>query len=380
MAKKWDKVSSLTELPHKILEAAYKSGVVKEDKGRSGSFFHLDQSTVFSEVSKAFDNKIEILDIKDALKKYDWLQEYQWKLVDPDTDQFTKKVADEYSGGYYMRILPNAKITLPLQSCLFITKADLEQKVHNIIIAEEGSESHIITGCTMHPDINRAAHLGISEIYIKKNASLNFSMIHHWAENTIVRPRSAVNIEDNGTFVSNYLSLKVVKDVQMYPVAFCEGTNSTAIFNSILYAEKKSLLDIGSKAILNGKNSKTEIISRALSRGNSKIIARGYIEGNSKDCKGHLECRGLLMGGQSKIHAIPELVANIMGADLSHEAAIGRIAEKEIAYLMTRGLSEEQAISVIIKGFLDVGILGLPPELNKEIRKIIDTLKFSESI
>ena len=86
------------------------------------------------------------------------------------------------------------------------------------------------------------------------------------------------------------------------------------------------------------------------------------------------------MGGNSKIHAIPELVANVEGADLSHEAALGKVAEKEIAYLMTRGLSEELATSVIIKGFLDVGIMGLPPELDKELRDIMETIKFSDSI
>ncbi|MHA1300978.1 MAG: SufB/SufD family protein [Candidatus Helarchaeota archaeon] len=380
MAKKWKKISSLTELPHKVLEAAYKSGVVAKGENRSGSFMHLDQSTVFSEVENVFDNQIQLLDIKDALKKFDWLKEYYWKLVDPDKDEFTKKVAEDYSGGYFMRISPNAKITFPLQSCLLITESGLEQRVHNIIIAEENSEAHIITGCTMHPETNRAAHLGVSEIYVKKNAYLNFSMIHHWAQDTIVRPRTGVRIESNGTFASNYLSLKPVKDVQMYPMSICEGDNSTAIFNTLLYADKNSKLDIGSKVILKGKGSKTEMVSRSLAKGRSFIIARGYIEGANKICKGHLECGGLLMGSESKIHAIPELVAKVEGADLSHEAAIGRVAEKEIAYLMTRGLSEEQATSLIIKGFLDIGIMGLPPELDRELRDIMETIKFSEAI
>ncbi|MHA1376967.1 MAG: SufB/SufD family protein [Candidatus Helarchaeota archaeon] len=380
MAKKWKKISSLTDLPHKVLEAAYKSGVVTEGEKRSGSFLHLDQSTVFSEVENVFDNKIELMDIKDALNKFEWLKDYYWKLVDPEKDEFTKKVAEDYSGGYFMRILPNAKITFPLQSCLLITEPGLEQHVHNVIIAEEGSEVHIITGCTMHEDINKAAHLGISEIYVKKNAYLNFSMIHHWAQDTFVRPRTAVTIEENSTFVSNYLSLKPVKDVQMYPVAVCEGDNSTAIFNTLLFADENSKLDVGSKSILKGKGSKTEMVSRSLSKGGSLIIARGYIEGANENCKGHLECGGLLMGDGSKIHAIPELVAKTEGADLSHEAAIGRVAEKEIAYLMTRGLSEEQATSLIIKGFLDIGIMGLPQELDKELRNIMETIKFSDAI
>ena len=94
--------------------------------------------------------KLELMDIKAALKKYPWLEDYSWKLVSKDKDDFTKKVAENYSGGYFMRILPGAEIAFPLQSCLMITERNLEQRVHNIIIAEEGSKAHIITSCVQH--------------------------------------------------------------------------------------------------------------------------------------------------------------------------------------------------------------------------------------
>jgi Fe-S cluster assembly scaffold protein SufB len=106
------------------------------------------------------------MDTKAALKKYSWLEDYRWKLVSKDKDEFTKKVAEDYSGGYFMRILPGAEISFPLQSCLMITEKNLEQRVHNIIIAEEGSKAHIITSCVQHSSVPKAAHLGISEIYV----------------------------------------------------------------------------------------------------------------------------------------------------------------------------------------------------------------------
>jgi Fe-S cluster assembly scaffold protein SufB len=109
------------------------------------------------------------MDVKAALKKYPWLEDYDWKLVQKYKDDFTKKVAVDYRGGYFMRILPGAEILFPLQSCLMITKKNLEQRVHNIIIAEEGSKAHIITSCVQHSSVHKAAHLGISEIYVKKN-------------------------------------------------------------------------------------------------------------------------------------------------------------------------------------------------------------------
>jgi len=190
------KKNELTNLPHQLLEEAQKAGIETQEAKRAGTFFHIDQNTVYSKVNTLFEGKLELMDIKAALKKYPWLEDYKWKLVDKNKDEFTKKVAENYSGGYFMRILPGAELSFPLQSCLMITQKNLEQKVHNIIIAEEGSKAHIITSCLQHSNIPNASHLGISEIYVKNKALLNFTMIHQWNENTLVRPRSAVNIDD----------------------------------------------------------------------------------------------------------------------------------------------------------------------------------------
>ena len=366
------KKSNLTELPHQILEEAQKTGIEADDKERSGTFFHVDQDTIQAKVNEVFEGKIELMDVKTALKEHPQFEEYMWKLVDKNKDEFTRKVAAEYSGGYFIRILPGAEVTFPLQSCLMITKKNLEQKVHNLIIAEEGSNAHIITSCLQHSAVESASHLGISEIYVKKGATLNFTMIHQWSENTIVRPRSATEIGENASFVSNYVCMRPVRDMQMYPVAYCNGEDSRVSFNSILYGHKNSLLDIGSKAVLNGKGSKAEMVSRAISREGSKMIVRGLIEGNSSDCKGHLECRGLLMDDASVMQSIPELIARKKGVEITHEAAVGKVSEKEVAYLMTRKLSRDEATSLIIRGFMDVGILGLPDALSSEIKRIVD--------
>ncbi|MGF3522486.1 MAG: SufB/SufD family protein [Candidatus Bathyarchaeia archaeon] len=366
------KQSELINIPHEILEEAQKAGVETQENKRAGTFFHIDQKTIHAKVNELFESQLELMDIKAALQKYPWLQSYMWKLVDKNKDDFTRKVAQDYSGGYFMRILPGAELTFPLQSCLLITQKNLEQRVHNIIIAEEDSKAHIITSCLQHSSVPNASHLGISEIYVKKNAMLNFTMIHQWSENTLVRPRSAAEIDDGGVFVSNYVCMRPVRDVQMYPTAYCRGANSRVSFNSILYGHKDSQMDIGSKAVLSGEGSKAEMISRAIAREGSKMIIRGMIEGNSSECKGHLECRGLLMDDKSFLHSIPELIAKKKGVEITHEAAVGKISEKEITYLMTRKLTREQAVSLIIRGFMDVGILGLPASLNAEIKSIID--------
>ena len=371
------KIPSLKNLPHEILKGLPSVGIIEAENERSGSFLHLNQTTVYDKINEMFKNQVIMMDTKDALKKYDWLKKLQWNLINKDKDEYTKRVAEDWSGGLFFWILKGAKVTFPLQSCLLITQNKLEQRIHNIIIADEGSEAHIIQGCIQHTDIDRADHLGITEIYIKDNATLHFSMLHHWSEKTKVRPRSAIEIGNNGNFVSNYLNLYPVKDVQMYPTAFCNGINSKTSFNSIIYADKKSYIDLGSKVILNGKNSRADIISRGISKGNSEVIARGLIIANNPDCKGHLECMGLLLGGDTKMAAIPELIVNKEGAELSHEAAVGKVAEAEIQYLMTRGLSEAEAISAIIRGFMDIRILGLPKELNDDVNRIMYDMDFT---
>jgi Fe-S cluster assembly scaffold protein SufB len=364
--------SELTSIPHEILKGAYAAGIDLSEGGRSATFLHVDQSTIFSKVGELFKDKLELMDTKEALKKYPWLQEYMWKAVDKNKDEFTKKVAEDYSGGYFMRILPGEEVIFPLQSCLMITKNNLEQKIHNIIIAEEGSKAHIISSCIQHYEVAKASHIGISEFYVKKGASFNFTMIHSWSEQTLVRPRSAAIIEDGGTFVSNYICLRPVKDVQMYPVAYCNGDNSRASFNSILYGNRNSSLDIGSKAVLIGRESRSEMISRAIGKEGAKVIVRGMIEGNNPECKGHLECKGLIIDENSLIQSIPELIARKKGVEITHEAAVGKISEKEITYLMTRRVPREQAISMIIRGFMDVSILGLPKALSDEVNRIVD--------
>ena len=175
----------MTRIPHKILKDSSKAGIDIRKKDLSGTLLHIDNTTIYSKVNDLFKEQLELMDTKEALQNYQWLKDYRWKLIDPNKDEFTQKVAENFSGGYFMRILPNVEVTFPLQSCLMITKRNSEQKVHNIIIAEEGSKAHIISGCVQHHTLENTSHLGISEFYVKKGAVLNFTMIHDWNEKTL---------------------------------------------------------------------------------------------------------------------------------------------------------------------------------------------------
>jgi len=288
-----------------------------------------------------------------------------------DSDKYTAHVELNQSNGYFIRALPGYKTIYPVQACLYLAKAQLAQNVHNIIIAEENSELHIITGCTTAFKKEPGLHLGVSEFYIKRGAKVTFTMIHNWNPEIAVRPRTGVIIEQDGLFLSNYVIMKPVHSLQMYPAARCVGENATVRFNSILVATPGSMMDVGSRVLLDAKGARTEIISRAITTGGN-IFARGYIEGNAPDVKGHLECRGLILQGEGMIHAIPELKGTLANIDLSHEAAVGKIAEEEIEYLMARGLTRTEATATIVRGFLKVDIEGLPPLLSAELQRAVE--------
>jgi Fe-S cluster assembly scaffold protein SufB len=362
----------LSSLPKDVLERALEVGVTSNEENRAATFFQIDHSVIFRAVQDLFENKVEIMSAKEALEKYDWLRDYWWKIVRVDADKYTALAELAWDQGYFIRILEDQHVTMPLQACLFISTDNLNQNVHNIIVAEPGSEAQIITGCTIHPGVQRGLHVGITEFYIKENAKLTFTMIHNWAQNFDSRPRSGAIIEDNATFISNYMSLKPVKSVQMYPVAYCKGVNSRARFNTIVYGSGNSYIDIGSKIVLQNEGSRGEIISRAIATDKAQIYARGFLQGEHGGTRAHLECRGLLLSDEAMIYAVPELVSKSSGTELSHEAAIGKISEEQVQYLMARGFSKSEAESLIVRGFMDVGIFGLPKDLEMKIQKMLD--------
>lgn len=364
-----ESVENLDELPEKYKKDILNVGVDPSGAGRAGSFLQIDQSGVCTNCGT---ESIELMNMKDAMEKHDWLKDYMWKAVAIDSDKYTAETALRESSGYFIRSLPGTKEVFPIQACMFIGGADVAQTVHNIIIAEENSELHIITGCTTGSDIQRALHVGVSEFYLKKGAKITFTMVHNWAEQVEVRPRTGVILEDNSTYISNYILTSPVRTIQTYPTAYCQGKNSRAVFQSILGGQKDSVLDTGSRTILTGKNSSTEMITRAVSKDQSQVYTRGDLVGRSPEVKGHLECMGLVLSDESSIYSVPELEGSATNLELSHEAAVGKIAEEEVQYLMSRGLTEDEAASMIVRGFLSMDITGLPPELAAETKKMLD--------
>ncbi len=362
-------VKKLDSLSQK--EQLLSAGIDLDEKERSGTYMQMDHSVVHCSVRQ---DGLEILDIEQARQRYDGLRDYWWKAVKVDTDKYTAQTELQPQRGYFIRARKGTQSFFPLQACLYMGHQDVVQNVHNIIVAEEDSELHIITGCAVAKDVKRGLHLGISEFYVHKNAKITFTMVHNWAEDVMVRPRTGTIVEAGGQFLSNYICMRPVRSLQANPICYLQGEGAVARYNNIVVAPEGSHIDLGSRVVLSAPNTRAEVVSRTITTGGD-IIARGELVGETKPIKAHLECRGLILSDKGMIHAIPELIGKVGGVDMSHEAAVGKIAEEEIEYLMARGLNQEEATATIVRGFLNVKIKGLPHVLKKEMDDIVRKLE-----
>ncbi len=188
---------------------------------------------------------------------------------------------------------------------------------------------------------------------------------------TAVRPRTNVVMKKNARYVNNYVVLDPVGTIQSFPNAYLNGEGASCSFNTMCIAHENSNIDTGGCAILNAPNTGAEILSRNISYG-GRMIARGRLIGNAPGAKAHLECKSIILKDGGMTQAIPELEASCADVEMTHEAAVGKIAQEQIEYLMSRGLTEDEAVSMIVRGFLVGGIKGLPANLQKEIDAAIE--------
>lgn len=367
------KIDTLEGLSEQAREAAILAGIDIREETRSGSYMQVDHSVVYERLNRVYEGKLEIMSTTEALEKYDWIEDYYWKSVPVDQDKYTAQAELNMTHGYFIRVFPNQRPDYPVQACLLIAENYVSQNVHNLIIVEEGAELQVITGCTLSKSDAEGIHIGVSEFYVKQGGKLSFTMIHNWSDNFHVRPRTAVVVEEDGMFINNYVLLKPVKSIQAFPVAYIKGERASAKFNTVVYGLKDSYIDLGSRIVFEVPNTRGESTARVIAGDNSIIYSRGDLIAKTKEhCVAHLDCRGILFSNKGRIYAIPQLISDgASKAELSHEASIGPIAEEQVEYLMSRGLTREDAISLITSGFLNLDIPYLPEFLDKNIKEVI---------
>lgn len=215
-------------------------------------------------------------------------------------------------------------------------------------------------------------HSGVSEFYVKKGGKLTYTMIHAWDEQTHVRPRTGVIVEEGGEFISHYVNMTSVASLQTNPTVKLVGEGARAYLSSIITSKSRSVMDVGGTIHLEAQNTTGEIISRSIAKDKADVIARGTIISSARRTRGHVECMGLLLSNESRIRAIPVLDARNKDVRLTHEAAVGKLEEEQIFYLISRGFSKDEAISTLVRGFMKVELKGIPDQLKKSIDAAVE--------
>jgi Fe-S cluster assembly scaffold protein SufB len=315
---------------------------------------------------------LEILPIAEALEKYPEIgKEYFFKAVNADRDKLTAAVSETVPRGYFIRVREGVTVKESLQAGLFMHQEMSSMCPHNIVVFEEGARLHLVTGCAAACTLQGGLHVAISEHFVGKHAQLINTMIHNWGPEFIVRPRSATIVEEGGSYVNNYYSVKPAGNLETNPLIHLKGDRSTAKNMSVLVCLPETYNNIGGTVLMSGEHSGAEIVARTVNHGGT-VVQTGLLIGAAKDARAHVDCSGLMLSDSGTIEAVPGLRSMHPEARMSHEAAIGRIDMGEVHYLQSKGLDEMQATALIVRGFLDIGqgLEGFAPELKRAIQDI----------
>lgn len=304
-------------------------------------------------------DNLQILNIKNKKVK-EFLKRY--KVQENTFEEYT---------GYLILLAKDSKSNI--QTCFLTSQSGFEQNVRNVIIAQENSELEIFTGCLSNEHVRSNIHNAITDIFVGKNAKITFNMIHSWGETSKVFPKTRVYVEENGLFVSNYVVWDRVKEIKSNPQVFLEDS-AKAVIQSLVYSHSDSILDIGGSINLKGKESSGEILSSVVSEGGEyKTVTQ--IIGEGDNSRGHIECNAVLLKDIANVETVPLLKAVNTSVQLSHEASIGKISKKEIEYLQTKGLSEDQARELIVRGFVNDSVKRMPDSVQEKIEGMISNGK-----
>ncbi len=345
--------------------------VFPEDEARSGTFILKDTVGL---CSYSRTEGMELLPIAEALDTFDWVRERYFRrlAVSPIVPDQPEVTGTDRLSGYFLWVKKGEHVLFPSQTALCMTGALERQFIHNIIILEEGSSLELITGCIADTRMASGEHVAVTETYIGKNADFTHTMVHSWNPQVRVRPYSVTEVGKGGRYVSNYVSLRPAGVTESNPVTYLNGAGASAKYFSILLGLEGASITVGGDVYLNAPETGAEIAHRAVCTG-GKIVQKGMLYGNAA-CRAHVDCAGMLItpGDEGFIESIPGLRSRHPDARMSHEASIGKIAPRQVHYLMAQGMEEREAVSMIVRGFLDNNIRGLGEELDRRIAEIAE--------
>lgn len=370
MSAKW------SDVPQDIKNTFERLGIPQaERKSLAGVGAQYDSELVYHNVrSEVAEQGVVYTDMESALKGpyAEMVRKYFMKLVTPHDHKFAALHGAVWSGGSFVYVPPGVSVTIPLQSYFRLNAPGAGQFEHTLIIVDEGAYLHFIEGCSA-PKYNIAnLHAGCVELFVGKNAKLRYSTIENWSKNMYNLNTKRALVEEGGTieWVSGSFGSHVS---YLYPMSILKGKGAKMEFTGITFAGKGQNLDTGAKVVHCAPETSSYMNTRSISKdgGISTFRSSVVVNKEAENSKSSVSCQSLMLDDVSRSDTVPAMDIRTKNADVGHEAKIGRISDEAVFYLMSRGISEEDARAMIVSGFADDVSKELPLEYAVEMNNLI---------
>ena len=370
MRYSWD------EVPEDIKETFVRLGIPQaEHASLAGVGAQYDSEVVYHNIKESMAQQgVVYLDMDTAVREYeDLVREYFMSLVPPHDHKFAALHGAVWSGGSFVYVPPGVHVEMPLQSYFRANAPGAGQFEHTLIIVDEGSYLHFIEGCSAPKYSVNNLHAGCVELFVKKGARLRYSTIENWSKNMFNLNTKRCLVDENGVieWVSGSFGSKVS---MLYPMSILRGEGAKAEFTGITFAASEQVLYTGAKVVHAAPNTTSTINSKSISKGGGTAVYRGVVKitERAKRSKSTVTCESLMLDNQSRSDTIPVIDIATDEVDIGHEAKIGRISDDAIFYLMSRGISEDEATAMIVRGFVEPIAKELPLEYAVEMNNLIN--------
>ena len=370
MSAKW------SEVPKDIKDTFERLGIPQaEQKSLAGVGAQYDSELVYHNVrAEVAAQGVVYTDLESAMhgEYAEMIRTHFMHLVKPQEHKFAALHGAVWSGGSFVYVPKGVSVTIPLQSYFRLNAPGAGQFEHTLIIVDEGAYLHFIEGCSA-PKYNVAnLHAGCVELYVGKNATLRYSTIENWSKNMYNLNTKRAKVEEGGKI--EWISGSFGSHVSyLYPMSILNGEGARAEFTGVTFAGKGQNLDTGAKIVHNAPNTSSYMNTRSISKdgGISTFRSSVVVNRKAKGSKSSVSCQSLMLDDISRSDTIPAMDIRTQDADIGHEAKIGRISDEAVFYLMSRGISEEEARALIVSGFADNVSKELPLEYAVEMNNLI---------
>ncbi len=376
-----ERASSWDELPKEIREYYEKLGLPElEARFLAGLVGVFDSETVYARIKKYLEEKgVIVLPMEEAVQKYpDLVKQYFMRVFPPSDHKFAALHGALWSGGTFIYVPPGVKIREPIESFFLIGRSGEGQFEHSLIVAGEGAYVEWIEGCSA-PRLSRFSfHDGMVEAYAHRNATIKIITVQNWSKDVINLNNKRAIAEEGARvdWVEGSIGSKIT---YVYPSTILKGDNSATRSAVVTIAKGPYLKDSGSKVVHVGKNTRSQIINKTISADGGINVYRGIVRvvRGARNATANVECESLILDDKSKAHTYPHNQVDEPTASVNHEATTGRLTEQQLFYLTSRGLTEDEAKSLIVLGFLEDVLRELPFEYATVLTKVVQ-LEFSE--